>query len=103
MTNTLATSARPLRIIIIGAGLSGIMSAIKLEAAGYRDITILEKAARPGGTWRDNTYPGIACDIPSHFYSYSFAPNPEWSQRYAPGAEIQQYIEAVMHRYDVQK
>jgi cation diffusion facilitator CzcD-associated flavoprotein CzcO len=96
-------SERPLRFIIIGAGLSGIMSAIKLEAAGYTDITILEKASRPGGTWRDNIYPGIACDIPSHFYSYSFAPNPDWSRRYAPGAEIQAYIEDVMRRYDVEK
>jgi cation diffusion facilitator CzcD-associated flavoprotein CzcO len=94
---------RPLRFIIIGAGLSGIMSAIKLEAAGYTDIVILEKASRPGGTWRDNIYPGIACDIPSHFYSYSFAPNPDWSRRYAPGAEIQTYIEDVMRRYDVEK
>jgi cation diffusion facilitator CzcD-associated flavoprotein CzcO len=96
-------SERPLRFIIIGAGLSGIMSAIKLEAAGYTDIVILEKASRPGGTWRDNIYPGIACDIPSHFYSYSFAPNPDWSRRYAPGAEIQAYIEDVMRRYDVEK
>jgi cation diffusion facilitator CzcD-associated flavoprotein CzcO len=94
---------RLLRFIIIGAGLSGIMSAIKLEAAGYSDIVILEKASRPGGTWRDNIYPGIACDIPSHFYSYSFAPNPNWSRRYAPGAEIQAYIEDVMRRYDVEK
>jgi len=94
---------RPLRFIIIGAGLSGIMAAIKLEAAGYPDIVIYEKADRPGGTWRDNTYPGIACDIPSHFYSYSFAPNPEWSMRYAPGEEIQRYLEDVMRRFDVEK
>jgi cation diffusion facilitator CzcD-associated flavoprotein CzcO len=93
---------RPLRFIIIGAGLSGIMSAIKLRSAGFSDITIFEKASRPGGTWRDNTYPGIACDIPSHFYSYSFAPNPDWSSRYAPGAEIQDYIESVMQRHDVE-
>src|SRR5690349_12332662 len=97
------SNERPLRFIVIGAGLSGIMSAIKLEAAGFRDITIYEKADKPGGTWRDNTYPGIACDIPSHFYSYSFAPNPNWSFRYAPGAEIQRYIEEVMRRYDVEK
>jgi cation diffusion facilitator CzcD-associated flavoprotein CzcO len=87
-----AVGDRPLRFIVIGAGLSGIMSAIKLEAAGYTDITVFEKAARPGGTWRDNTYPGIACDVPSHFYSYSFAPNSEWSSRYASGGEIQAYI-----------
>src|SRR5262249_26415724 len=89
--------------IIIGAGLSGIMAAIKLEAAGYRDIVIYEKAGKPGGTWRDNTYPGIACDIPSHFYSYSFALNPDWSMRYASGGEIQDYIESVMRRFGVDK
>lgn len=94
---------RPLRFLIIGAGLSGIMSAIKLRAAGFNDLVIYEKAERPGGTWRDNTYPGIACDIPSHFYSYSFAPNPDWSSRYARGAEIQSYIESVMRRYEVDK
>ncbi|MBC7983465.1 MAG: NAD(P)/FAD-dependent oxidoreductase, partial [Candidatus Obscuribacterales bacterium] len=94
---------RPLRFVVIGAGLSGIMSAIKLEAAGYTDITIFEKAQRPGGTWRDNTYPGVACDIPSHLYSYSFAPNSEWSHRYAPGSEIQTYIESVVKRYGVER
>ena len=94
---------RPLRCIVIGAGLSGIMAAIKLRAAGYDDIVVYEKASRPGGTWRENTYPGIACDIPSHLYSYSFAPNPNWSQRYAPGAEIQRYIEAVAKRFDVER
>jgi cation diffusion facilitator CzcD-associated flavoprotein CzcO len=99
--NAKPNAGRPLRFIVMGAGLSGIMSAIKLEQAGFADVTLFEKADRPGGTWRDNTYPGIACDIPSHFYSYSFAPNPEWSSRYAPGSEIQSYIESVMRRYDV--
>lgn len=102
-TTQAETAERPLRFIIIGAGLSGIMAAIKLEAAGYRDIIIYEKADKPGGTWRENTYPGIACDIPSHFYSYSFAPNPGWSMRYAPGGEIQRYIEDVMRRFGVDK
>src|SRR5262245_11095822 len=105
MTNStlIQAPAPPLRFIIIGAGLSGIMAAIKLEQAGFTDITIFEKASRPGGTWRDNSYPGIACDIPSHFYSYSFAPNPDWSSRYAPGGEIQAYVESVMRRFDVEK
>jgi cation diffusion facilitator CzcD-associated flavoprotein CzcO len=97
------SDARPLRFIIIGAGLSGVMSAIKLQQAGYTDITVYEKAGRVGGTWRDNTYPGIACDIPSHFYSYSFAPNPDWSRRYSPGSEIQTYIENVARSYGVEK
>jgi cation diffusion facilitator CzcD-associated flavoprotein CzcO len=95
-------NSRSLRFVIIGAGLSGIMSAIKLAEAGYRDVTIYEKADRPGGTWRENTYPGVACDIPSHLYSYSFAPNPEWSRRYSPGHEIQAYLTAVARRFDVE-
>src|SRR5215831_976306 len=98
-----ATGERPLRFVIIGAGVSGIMAAIKLEAAGYHDLVIYEKANRAGGTWRDNTYPGIACDIPSHFYSYSFALNPDWSFRYAPGSEILAYVEDVMRRYDIER
>ena len=84
---------RPLRFAIIGAGMSGILSAIKLRKAGFDDFTIYEKAERLGGTWRENTYPGIACDVPSHLYSYSFEPNPEWSHRFSPGAEIQGYFE----------
>jgi len=100
---TKSASERPLRFIIIGAGLSGVMSAIKLQQAGFTDIAILEKADRLGGTWRDNTYPGVACDIPSHFYSYSFAPNPDWSRRYSPGEEINAYIESVARSYGVDR
>src|SRR5262245_26489862 len=94
---------RPLRAVIIGAGMAGILSAIKLREAGLDDVTIYEKGERVGGTWRENTYPGIACDVPSHLYSYSFAPNPEWSQHYSPGAEIQAYFEAVARRYGVDR
>ncbi|MBW2241630.1 MAG: NAD(P)/FAD-dependent oxidoreductase [Deltaproteobacteria bacterium] len=90
-----------LRFLIIGAGMSGILSAIKLQEAGLDNFAIYEKADRLGGTWRENTYPGIACDVPSHFYSYSFAPNPEWSHRFAPGSEIHAYFEEVARRYGV--
>jgi cation diffusion facilitator CzcD-associated flavoprotein CzcO len=90
-----------LRIVVIGAGMAGILSAIKLREAGFEDVVIHEKADRLGGTWRENTYPGLACDVPSHLYSYSFAPNPEWSHRYSPGPEIQAYFEDVAARYDV--
>jgi cation diffusion facilitator CzcD-associated flavoprotein CzcO len=93
---------RALRFVIIGAGLSGIMSAIKLVQAGYRDVTVFEKADRLGGTWRENTYPGAACDVPSHLYSYSFAPNPHWSRMFSPGHEIQAYIESIARRYEVE-
>lgn len=94
---------RQVRIAIIGAGMSGILAAIKLHEAGYDDFTIYEKADRLGGTWRENTYPGIACDVPSHLYSYSFEPNPEWSQQYSPGGEIQRYFEGVARKYGVEK
>jgi cation diffusion facilitator CzcD-associated flavoprotein CzcO len=90
-----------LRVLVIGAGMSGILSAIKLHEAGLDDVAVYEKADRLGGTWRENTYRGITCDVPSHFYSYSFAPNPEWSRRFAPGAEIQAYFEDVARRYGV--
>jgi cation diffusion facilitator CzcD-associated flavoprotein CzcO len=91
-----------LRFVIIGAGMSGILSAIKLKEAGFDDVVIYEKADRLGGTWRENTYPGIACDVPSHFYSYSFALNPEWSRRFAPGPEIHAYFEDVAQRFEVE-
>ena len=89
------------RFLIIGAGMSGILSAIRLKAAGLDNFVIYEKADRLGGTWRENTYPGIACDVPSHLYSYSFAPNPDWSHRFSPGSEIQAYFEDVARRYAV--
>ncbi len=93
---------RPLRFVVIGAGLSGIMSAIKLAQAGHRDVTVYEKAERLGGTWRENTYPGVACDVPSHLYSYSFAPNPNWSRVFSPGREIQAYLERVARHHEVE-
>jgi cation diffusion facilitator CzcD-associated flavoprotein CzcO len=98
---TAGASARDdLRFIIIGAGMSGILAAIKLKEAGF-DFVIYEKNENLGGTWLENTYPGIACDVPSHFYSYSFALNPEWSHRFAPGAEIHAYFQDIARRYDV--
>lgn len=91
------------RFVVIGAGMAGILSAIKLKEAGYSDFTVYEKADRLGGTWRENTYPGIACDVPSHFYRYTFAPNPEWTQVFSPGAEILDYFEEVARNFDVEK
>jgi cation diffusion facilitator CzcD-associated flavoprotein CzcO len=88
-----------LRTIIIGAGMAGIIAAIKLLERGDTDFVVYEKGASPGGTWRENTYPGIACDTPAHSYSYSFALNPEWSAFYAPGTEIKAYFEGVTERY----
>lgn len=82
-------------VAVIGAGMTGILMAIKLREAGITDITILEKADRLGGTWRENTYPGVACDVPAHMYTYSFRGNPEWKHRFAHGDEIQAYFEQV--------
>ncbi|MBO0863615.1 MAG: NAD(P)/FAD-dependent oxidoreductase [Mycobacterium sp.] len=90
-----------LRFVIVGAGMAGVLSAIKLREAGFADVTIYEKADRLGGTWRENTYPGIACDVPAHLYTYTFAPNPEWSHAFAPGPEILTYFESVANRYGV--
>ena len=95
----MSTGAEP-RFAIIGAGMSGLLAAIKLREAGY-DFTVFEKADRVGGTWRDNTYPGIACDVPSHLYSYSFELNPDWTYLSSPGGEIQAYFEDVTEKYEL--
>jgi cation diffusion facilitator CzcD-associated flavoprotein CzcO len=92
-----------LRFIVIGAGMAGILAAIKLRAAGYENITVYEKADRIGGTWRENTYPGLTCDVPSHAYTYSFAPNPDWTRHLPPGQEVFRYFAGVAERYDLLK
>ncbi len=79
-------------IAILGAGFAGIGTAIQLKKAGIHSFTMFERAAEIGGTWRDNTYPGAACDVPSHVYSLSFEQSPSWSRRYAESGEIQQYL-----------
>src|SRR2546430_13502492 len=83
---TVPTSRKP-SVAIVGSGFGGISAAIMLRREGYEDVTVFEREQRVGGVWNANTYPGIACDIPSHLYEYSFAPNPNWSRRYSPGAE----------------
>ncbi|MEV4562781.1 NAD(P)/FAD-dependent oxidoreductase [Nonomuraea sp. NPDC049419] len=88
-------------IVIVGSGFAGICMAIKLKEAGYHDFVILEKAGELGGTWRDNTYPGCACDVPSHMYSYSFALNPGWSRMFSPQEEIRRYLRACAAAYGV--
>ena len=79
--------------------MAGILSAIKLKDAGLTDFTVYEKADRVGGTWRENTYPGLACDVPSHLYSYSFAPTPEWSHRFSPGDDHRAFVAAEWERF----
>jgi cation diffusion facilitator CzcD-associated flavoprotein CzcO len=92
-----------LPIAIVGAGFAGIGLAIKLREAGITDFAILERAGELGGTWRDNTYPGCACDVASCLYSYSFAPNPDWSRAYGGQREILHYLRGVARRYDVER
>jgi len=90
---------RTMRLAVIGGGMAGILAGIRLKEAGFDDFTIYEKADRLGGTWRENTYPGIACDVPSHVYAYSFALNPDWSRRFSPGDEIQAYFCGTAERF----
>ncbi len=89
--------------LIIGAGFTGLGTAIKLRAAGVENFVIVERSDRVGGTWRDNTYPGAACDIPSLLYSFSFAKNPNWSRAYSPSDEIRAHIEDLVARFDLDR
>ena len=87
------------RVAVLGAGLSGICMGIQLRKHGIDDFVILEKASSVGGTWRENTYPGVACDVPSHLYSYSFELNPDWSHSYSSGREIWNYCERCVDKH----
>ena len=93
--------AAALDVAVIGAGFAGIGTAIRLRRSGIGNFAVFERGSAIGGTWRDNTYPGAACDIPSRLYSYSFAPNPGWSHTYSGSAEILGYIESITAKYDV--
>jgi len=92
-------SKRPIEICIIGAGMSGMAMGIRLRKAGIESFRIFEKAKSVGGTWRENSYPGLSCDVPSFFYSYSFEPKLDWSHRFSPGPEIRAYFEQVAIKY----
>src|SRR5262249_20582527 len=89
------------QVAIVGTGFSGLGMAIRMKQRGYHDFVVLEKASEIGGTWRDNTYPGCACDIPSHLYCFSFAPNPDWSRAYSPQAEIRNYLRRCAERFGI--
>jgi len=88
-------------VAIIGAGFAGVGLAHLLQRSGRNDVVVLERADEVGGTWRDNTYPGAQCDVPAHLYSYSFAPNPDWTRTYADGAEIQRYLRHCVDRFGI--
>ncbi|MCH8180898.1 MAG: NAD(P)/FAD-dependent oxidoreductase [Proteobacteria bacterium] len=93
------SSSSVLHTLIVGAGFGGIGMAIALQRQGVREVLICEKASDVGGCWRENTYPGAACDVPSHLYSFSFAPKPDWSRKYAPQPEILAYLREVVARH----
>ena len=88
-------------VAIIGSGFGGLGAAIRLRKSGVRDVVIFERASDLGGTWRDNTYPGCRCDVASNLYSFSFAPNPAWTNTYSYQPEIRSYLERVADEHDV--
>ncbi|MFG2983834.1 flavin-containing monooxygenase [Streptomyces sp. NPDC048258] len=92
---------KDVRVLVVGAGFSGIGAAIRLREAGFRDVLILEQGPQLGGTWRENTYPGAACDVPSTLYSYSFTPDTAWSRVFAGQPEIHAYLKATAERYGI--
>ena len=94
------SSSRTREVIVVGAGFAGVGAAIKLRQAGA-DFLVLEKANEIGGVWRDNTYPDCGCDVPSAFYSYSFAPNPGWTAFFSKQAEIKAYARETAEKYGV--
>jgi cation diffusion facilitator CzcD-associated flavoprotein CzcO len=96
-------SARSARVVIIGAGMSGLCLAIRLRQAGFQNITLLEQSDEVGGTWYKNTYPNAGCDVPSFLYCYSFAPNYDWSMKYARQPEILEYFRHCADRFNVRE
>jgi len=90
-------------VAIIGAGMAGMLAAIELRKQGYKNLALFEKADNVGGTWRENSYPGLSCDVPAHHYTYSFARNPNWSQTYASGPEIQKYFESIYTSHNLKE
>ncbi|MFD9890586.1 flavin-containing monooxygenase [Amycolatopsis sp. NPDC059027] len=92
------TAAGP-SVVIVGTGFGGVGTAVELKRAGFGNFTVLESASEPGGVWRENTYPGAACDIPSPLYSFSYEPNPHWPQRYSQQPDIHAYLKRVIAKY----
>lgn len=98
-----ATGSADVDVAIIGTGFAGLAMAVQLKEAGMDDFIVLEKAGEVGGTWRDNHYPGCACDVQSHLYSFSFAQNPNWSRMFSPQPEIWNYLKGVTDRYELRE
>src|SRR3954464_8167435 len=95
--------SKQFEVIVIGTGFSGLGMAIRLKQAGINDFLILEKDDGVGGTWRANHYPGAACDVQSHLYSFSFEPNPRWTREFAPQREILAYLEHCADKYHLRQ
>jgi cation diffusion facilitator CzcD-associated flavoprotein CzcO len=100
-SNGLGGGPKQRSIAVVGGGFGGVGAVALLRRAGYHEVTVFERGDRIGGVWHHNTYPGAACDVPSHLYEFSFAPNPRWSRRYAPQQEIQEYLERVAAAHGV--
>ncbi|MDJ0392374.1 NAD(P)/FAD-dependent oxidoreductase [Rhodococcus sp. G-MC3] len=100
-TSERVIAPRQVDTVIIGSGFAGLGLAVKLTQQGKTNFLVLERGGDVGGTWRDNTYPGAACDVPSHLYSYSFALNPDWTRSFSTQPEIQKYISSVARKYNV--
>jgi cation diffusion facilitator CzcD-associated flavoprotein CzcO len=100
-TTAPSSHRRHVGTLIIGSGFAGLGAAIRLKKDGRDDFLVIERGSEVGGTWRDNTYPGAACDVPSHLYSYSFALNPDWSRSFSPQGEIQDYLRQVAATYQL--
>ncbi|MFN5703768.1 MAG: flavin-containing monooxygenase [Gammaproteobacteria bacterium] len=99
----ISQASQSCQVLIIGTGFGGLGMAIQLQKSGISDFMLLEKADAIGGTWRDNSYPGAACDVPSHLYSYSFEPKIDWSSKFAPQAEIHAYMQHCVDKYGLAK
>ena len=97
MSNT--RTGRDVEVLILGAGVCGIAAAVGCVRAGFDDFVIIERASEIGGTWHHNTYPGCAVDIPSHVYSFSYAPNADWSRLFSPAQEVKSYLIDVAQQY----
>ena len=94
---------RDFSVLITGTGFSGLCIGIQLKKMGFHNFKIVEKASALGGTWRDNHYPGAACDVKSNLYSYSFEPNPNWTREYSPQAEILEYTKHCAQKYGLEE
>ena len=94
---------RHVSVLVVGSGFAGLGLAIKLTRRGRSDFLVIDRGREVGGTWRDNTYPGAACDVPSQLYSFSFAPNRDWTRSFSPQPEIQAYLKSVADRYGVRR